>query len=155
MAEAADVKDVETFELTLTRDINAPRALVFKMWSASEHLANWFCPPGFSLASITTDFQPGGTWQSHMVSPDGNDYKMGGTYRDIKTDESIVMTHNWLEGHDGPLLETLVTVSFADNDTGTALTFHQTGLSSEAVRDSHMGGWTKFLDNLESALENT
>ncbi|MBT4739470.1 MAG: hypothetical protein HOO09_03715 [Rhodospirillaceae bacterium] len=28
----------------MTRTINAPRALVFKMWTAPEHLTHWFCP---------------------------------------------------------------------------------------------------------------
>ena len=153
MTQTATLHDAETFDLTITREINAPRALVFKMWTASEHLAHWFCPPGFTLESVTADFQLGGAWQSHMRSPDGNDYKMGGTYRGIKPDESIVMTHNWLQGHDGPLIETLITVSFADQGEGTSLTFHQAALSSAAFRESHKGGWNKFLDRLASALE--
>jgi uncharacterized protein YndB with AHSA1/START domain len=155
MAEAADIQNPEDLELTITRTFNAPRALVFKMWTASEHLAHWFCPPGFTLESVIADFQPGGAWHSHMRSPDGNDYKMGGTYRDITPDQQIVMTHNWFEGHEGPKIETLVTVDFADKEGKTALIFHQSALSSAAVRDSHKEGWTKFLGRLAEHLQQS
>lgn len=153
MADAAEIQNPSDLELTITRTFNAPRALVFKMWTAAEHLTHWFCPPGFTLESVTADFEPGGAWHSHMRSPDGNDYKMGGTFQQILADEKIVMAHNWLQGHDGPKIETVVTVSFADDGDDTALTFHQSAVSSVAVRDSHMGGWNKFLDRLTQHLE--
>ena len=154
MADAAELQNPSDLELTITRTINAPRALVFKMWTAPEHLTHWFCPPDFTLESITVDFKPGGAWHLHMSSPDGNSYKMGGAYRGIVADEPIVMTQKWLGGTNDPDVETLITVDFADQDQKTALTFHHAVFESKSSRDSHMGGWNKFLDHLERALEN-
>ena len=152
--QAASLQNPEDLELTITRTFDAPRTLVFKMWTAAEHLSQWFCPPEFTLASITADFQPGGAWHLHMTSPDDSSYKMGGVYRGIVANEQIVMTQKWLEGTDDPDIETVITVDFADHGEKTELTFHQAVLESKASRDSRGGGWTKFLDNLESQLEN-
>lgn len=154
MTEATDIQNPEDLELTITRTLDAPRALVFKMWTAPEHLTHWFCPPEFTVDSITVDFQPGGTWHLHMIAPDGKSYKMGGTYQGIVADEKIVMTQKWLGGTDDPDVETMITVDFADQGAKTDLTFHHAVFESKSSRDSHKGGWTKFIDHLETALAN-
>ena len=38
--------------LALTRVFDAPQALVFKVWSAPEHLARWWGPRGFTVISF-------------------------------------------------------------------------------------------------------
>jgi uncharacterized protein YndB with AHSA1/START domain len=45
-----------------------------------------------------------------------------------------------------------VTVTFAEHDGKTKLTFQQAIFESVAERDSHREGWTECLDRLEDYL---
>ncbi len=47
-------------ELVITRVLEAPRELVFKVWSEAQHLAQWWGPKGSTLVVHSFDFKPGG-----------------------------------------------------------------------------------------------
>jgi uncharacterized protein YndB with AHSA1/START domain len=47
--------------LTITRVFDAPRELVFKVWSQPDHLVCWWGPKGFTTPSCQIDFRPGGS----------------------------------------------------------------------------------------------
>jgi uncharacterized protein YndB with AHSA1/START domain len=48
--------------------------------------------------------------------------------------------------------QTLVTVTFAEQDGKTRLTFHQAPFESVESRDSHQSGWSECFDRLEDYL---
>ena len=79
---------------------------------------------------------------------------MGGQYREIEEDERIVYTFAWddVPGQPGP--ETLVTVTFTEQDGKTVQTFHQTPFTSVESRDSHIGGWNECFDREQSYAES-
>lgn len=141
----------ETFDLTLTRTFNAPRALVFEMWSNAEHKSQWWRPKAFTLVDAKEEFRTGGAWMSIMEAPSGAHYKMEGVYQEIVENERIVFTHHWVEdGVSGP--QTLITVTFADDPEGTRLTFTQALIDNESDRNNQQNGWNEFLDMLSSEL---
>lgn len=82
-------------QLIITRTLNAPRALVFKVWTEAEHLAQWWGPKGFTLVVSNLDFRPGGLFHYCMKSPDG--FVMWGRfdYREIIAPEKIVFTNSF------------------------------------------------------------
>ena len=47
-------------ELVITRVFEAPRRLVFKMWTEPEHLARWWGPRGFTTISAGMEVRPDG-----------------------------------------------------------------------------------------------
>ena len=51
-------------ELIITRVFDAPRSLVFEVWSKPEHLEQWCGPRGFTIPFGEMDFRPGGAWRS-------------------------------------------------------------------------------------------
>jgi uncharacterized protein YndB with AHSA1/START domain len=134
--------------LVLTRVFDAPRALVFKAWTESQHLLRWSCPNGFTLTHCEGDLRPGGAWRSCMRSPTGIDLWLGGMYREIAPPERLVFTHAWLDENGKPGHETLVTVTLADHGGKTEMTFHQAEFDSVESRDGHRGGWTECFDKL-------
>ncbi len=141
----------ETFDLTLTRVLNAPRALVFEMWSNADHKSQWWRPKAFTLIDSAENFQPGGDWMSVMEAPSGSQYRMEGRYEEIIENERIVFTHHWVkDGARGP--QTLITVTFADDPEGTRLTFTQALIDNEGDRNNQQNGWNEFLDMLTSEL---
>ncbi|MCZ4094434.1 SRPBCC family protein [Sinorhizobium psoraleae] len=131
--------------LTITRVFAAPRSLVFKVWTATEHLARWWGPKDFTVPSITADFREGGTWRSCIRSPEGQDYWAHGTYREIVPASRIVFTFTWEEED---AMDTLITVTFDEVESGTRLTFHQAPFPTIESRDSHMEGWGECMDRL-------
>jgi uncharacterized protein YndB with AHSA1/START domain len=140
-------------ELVLTRVFDAPRALVYRMWTEIEHLTRWSAPVGYTLIHNEGDLRPGGKWRSCMRSPEGQDLWLGGTYREVVPDRSLMFTHAWDQSDGLPGRETLVTVLLEDHGRGTKMTFRQAFFESVQQRDGHLGGWTQCFDRLDAYLE--
>jgi len=139
-------------ELVITRILEAPRRLVFKMWTEPEHLVRWWGPRGFATISSRMNVRPGGIWSRSMRAPDGRIIRKSGVYREIVAPERLVLTYvtDDAEGNSGP--ETLVTVTFTDLGGKTRLTLHQVAFQSVAARDDHRRGWTGALERLAKHL---
>ena len=67
-----------TREVTLTRLIDAPRALVWAAWTEPEHMAQWWGPHHFTNPRCEFDARPGGAIHIDMRGPDGTVYPMKG-----------------------------------------------------------------------------
>jgi uncharacterized protein YndB with AHSA1/START domain len=153
MAVTADTAALSTeCELVITRIFDAPRPLVFKLWTEPEHLMRWWGPRGFTPISGRMDVRQGGRWSRLMRSPDGSVIRKHGVYRELVAPERLVLTYITDDAAGNPGPETLVTVTFADHDGKTRLTLHQTGFQSVAERDDHRRGWTGALDGFAAYL---
>jgi uncharacterized protein YndB with AHSA1/START domain len=139
-------------ELLITRVFDARRELVFQMWTDPRHLAHWWGPRDYPASEINADVRPGGRWRHCLRSIEGNkDLWLGGTFREIAPPDRLVFTFAWEEeGERG--LETLVTVTFADEGGKTRMTFRQVPFESEEERDGHQGGWNSSFDRLAQRL---
>jgi uncharacterized protein YndB with AHSA1/START domain len=133
-------------ELTITRVFDAPRALVYQLWSDPEQAQHWMGPRGFTACHITQDARPGGSWRLCLRPDDGGeDLWQGGVFREIVEPERIVFTFGW---DSDPDWQTVVTVTFAERDGKTTMTFHQAFFPSVEERDGHRGGWNSAFDRL-------
>jgi uncharacterized protein YndB with AHSA1/START domain len=131
--------------LVISRLFDAPRALVFRVWTAPEHLARWWAPQGFQLLETRMDVRPGGDWYRRMQSPEGSVHVKRGTYREVVPPERLVFSYADEEaGVLGP--NTMVTVTFADEGAGTRLVLRQQVFTTVALRDGHGFGWTSALE---------
>lgn len=139
-------------ELTMRRTFEAPRALVFRAWTEPQHLAQWSCPRGFTMIENRGELRVGGAFFAWMRSPQGEDHRMRGVYREIVAPERLVFTHAWLDARGAPGPETLVTVTLAERNGRTEMTFHQGIFDSVASRDGHEQGWTSCFELLAELL---
>jgi uncharacterized protein YndB with AHSA1/START domain len=48
-------------------------------------------PTGGAGGSVALDVRPGGAWQATMVSPDGGEYPMSGTHREVEANRRLVI----------------------------------------------------------------
>jgi uncharacterized protein YndB with AHSA1/START domain len=80
-------------ELTITRLLNAPIKLVWKVWTEPEHIAKWWGPTGFTNTISKMDVKPGGEWDLIMHGPDGTDFKNKSIFREIIFHKKIVYEH--------------------------------------------------------------
>lgn len=140
--------------LTITRLFNAPRELVFSVWTDLGHLPSWWGPIEFPASEMTMDIRPGGQWRACLKAvDDGRELWQQGVLREVVKPEKLVFTFVWeAEGERG--METLVTIHFEDLDTQTLMIFHQTPFQSVTERDGHQYGWSGTFDRLDAFLAN-
>lgn len=103
-------------EIVVSRTIQAPRSLVFEVYTKAEHLAHWWGPDGFTLTTHAFDFRPGGVWDFVMHGPDGTDYPNWIEWREISPPERIVLLHG-LRADDPEAFTTTVTLNARDGAT--------------------------------------
>lgn len=139
--------------LEITRVFDAPRELVFRLWTSPEHLVRWWGPKDFTTPSCKLDLRPGGGYRTCIRSPAGKDHWMQGVYREVVPPERLVFTFAWDQEDGRPGHETLVTVTFAEQDGKTRLTFRQGVFETMADRDSHQDGWSQVMDRLAAYLQ--
>ena len=91
------------------------------------------------------DARPGGEWRACLKSTEnGSELWHHGVFREVVAPERLAFTFVWEEeGERG--LETLVTITFADQDGKTLMTFRHEPFQSIAERDGHNGGWSQHL----------
>lgn len=80
-------------EIVTTREIAAPRELVWQVWTDAQHVPHWFGPSGFTLTTQVMDVRPGGQWRFVMHGPDGHDYQNLITYREVSAPARLVYEH--------------------------------------------------------------
>ncbi len=140
-------------EVIITRIFDAPRELVFKMWTDPKHVAQWWGPKGFTNPVCEMDARPGGALRIVMRGPDGAEYPMTGVFREITAPERLVFTTVAVDKEGHPLLEGLTTVTFARHGGKTKLTLktRAVGLVAQAARmlEGMEAGWTQSIDRLE------
>jgi uncharacterized protein YndB with AHSA1/START domain len=135
--------------LVVRRLIDAPRDLVFAVWSDPLHVAEWWRPAGYTTPVFEMDFRVGGGFR-YCIRNAGHDGWARGVYREIVPPSRIAFTFQWQSGaavHDA---ETLVTVTFDTQDERTLLTFRQEPFSSSESRQSHGIGWNQVLESFDS-----
>jgi uncharacterized protein YndB with AHSA1/START domain len=135
-------------EMLLMRVFDAPRGLVWKLWTEPEHVAQWWGPKGFTLPGCEMDFRTGGAYRFVMRGPDGGDFPFHGVYREIVENERIVFTAI-LENLPGQ--ELVTTVTFADEGGKTKLTVRQTTPPGEAGRGQNQG-WSETIERLAELI---
>jgi uncharacterized protein YndB with AHSA1/START domain len=139
--------------LVITRVFDAPRSLVFKAWTEPEHLVHWWGPQGFTSTILTNDVRPGGAYRVHMCGPEGDDHWSQGVYREVVEPERLVMVGAWADADGKPTRpETVLTVTFEEQQGKTKLTLHQAIFESATACDAHRGGWTSSLERLAEYL---
>lgn len=145
--------DPET-DLVLTRDLKAPRDVIWACWTDPAHLVHWFVPKPHRVAACTLDVRTGGACNT-TFEVEGNLMENNGVYLEVIPNEKLVFTDTYTEGWK-PAPEPFMTaiVTFEDIEGGhtryTALVRHRNKAAAEQHRS--MGfhdGWGTVAAQLE------
>ena len=147
-------------EIIISRLINAPRELVFEVWTEQEHLEKWWGPNGFTTTTSEFDFKPGGTWIHTMHGPDGTDYPNEVYYEEIVRPERITYDHGGGDDIGVNDAQFHVTVTFEDEGGKTRLTmksvFKTKKQRDHVVEKYHaIEGGEQHMANLEEYVLRT
>jgi len=138
--------------LSIQREFDAPRALVWKMWTDPAHVAVWWSPEHFTNPVVEMDVRPGGAIHMVMRGPDGNDYPFDGRFVSIDEPGRLVM-RTWVNGADGSAwFEVEQTVRFEEIDGRTIMRFQAVVVEARADALGPLSGmeagWSQSLDKL-------
>lgn len=138
--------------VAVTRVFDAPRERVFAAWTQAAQLAHWFGPKGFSVHSCEADARPGGLFRLCMRSPQGEDYWVRGSYREVAAPERLIIQCTADDAHGVQRLEETITVHLAAEGDRTRLTLRATatgaGSEAAAMLRGMEQGWSETLDRL-------
>jgi len=148
----SSTKPNEDHELGLTRLFDAPRELVFKVWTDPKHVARWWGPHRFTNPVCELDLRPGGAILIHMRSPDGIVYPMTGVFQEVVPPERLVFTSAALDSDGNPMFEVLTTVTFAEEGGKTKQILRARVIKKTAQAAPYLAGmeqgWTQSLERL-------
>lgn len=153
----------------ISRSFAAPRALVWEVWTQTEHMGRWFSPKGFSRISARMDLRPGGIFLYGLKTPDGLALWGKWIFREVTPPERLVWEQSFSNADGGverhPMakewpLRMLSTATFTEADGKTTIRLEWTTLDASPTEqktfdDSHgsmQGGWTGTFDQLEAYL---
>lgn len=139
-------------EIVVTRTVHARRALVWRLWTESRHLATWWGPHGFTAPECTIDPRPGGRLRIVMRAPDGEEFVNVGTVRSADPPERLVFTIALLNSDGSHRLENLTTVDLVDNGATTMVAVRVQVLHATAEAHENLAGmqdgWAQSLERL-------
>jgi len=143
------------FELEISRYIDAPRAVVWRVWT--ERTVEWFAPKPWTTRIIAQDMRPGGRSSLVMSGPDGDTPPIEGVFLEVVPEVRIVTTDAYRVGWipQPPFMTGLW--EFADEGSGTRYTARSRHWTVEA-KEQHeaMGfeqGWGVVADQLAALAE--
>ena len=157
MAAATTGTAVMTFpsdtQILVTRDFDAPRHLVWQVWTTPEHVKRWWGGKRGQVTLAEVDLRVGGRWRYVMTANRGSEVAFHGEFREIVPEERLVHTEVYEGVPDGDADPAVVTNVFTEVDGRTRVTM-LTELSSKEVRDAIVetgmeGGMQEALDALE------
>ncbi len=149
-----------TNELRMSRIYNAPRSLVWKVWTDPDHLREWWGPFGPEHTTCALDFRVGGEFSVMMKARGGESVPARAEILEIVEPERIVY-----EGAaDAPTAcgaglppRARVTVLFEALQEKTRLTVETQFPDMDALEAANAAGyetsWNKTLDELGERLE--
>jgi len=144
------VVDSASTTIVMTRDFNAPPALVFKAFTDPALVAQWWGPERLTTTVEQMDVRKGGLWRYAQHDVDGNTFSFNGVYHDIVAPHRLVYTFEF-DAQPGHVL--LETVTFEERAGGkttmTDLLAFQTiedrnGMIESGMEQGAIESWERF-----------
>jgi uncharacterized protein YndB with AHSA1/START domain len=139
MAERNSIDLSDPVAIAGTRLLDAPRELVWQVFTDPKHLAQWWGPNGFTTTTSAYECKPGGVWRFVMHGPDGRDYENRITFEVVEPPKRLVYRHGG-EGDTEPV-QFRTTVTFEDIGGKTKLTmrgvFPSAAERERVIKDYH------------------
>lgn len=146
-------------DLSITRIIRAPRAVVWRAWTEPSSFEQWWVPAPAQCRVLAMDLRPGGALVTAIREP-GADFgpHLSGCYLDIVESERLVFTNALVDGWrpaEQPFMTAIITL--ADHPLGTdyrAQVMHKNG--ADRTMHENLGfhdGWGTVADQLARLAE--
>jgi uncharacterized protein YndB with AHSA1/START domain len=130
---SARIEFPNELEVLITREFDAPIALVFEVVTKPEHVSKWAATPPDQMTQCSIDLRVGGNYHYSFVTEDGTVCAFRGTYLEVEPPMRTVET--WLFGG-WPDAEAIETWQLHETDGVTTLTL-RLAFRDKAGRDHY------------------
>ena len=158
--ETIYTKDLAGKQIKATREFDAPVDQVWKAWSDSSLLDQWWAPKPWKAKTKSMDFKAGGTWLYSMNGPDGESQCARMDFETIDSQKSYTSIdsfcdENGLRNQDMPTMRW--NTQFKSTDNGTMVTvlvtFNNEAELEQIVATGFKEGFAMAHDNLDELLK--
>ncbi len=116
-------------EISAVRLFDAPRDLVYRVWTEQQHVEKWWGPTGFTTTTSEIDVRPGGVWRFVMHGPDGRDFKNKVVFKEVIPPERLTYLHSGEDDTADIVFD--VTVAFAAKGNKTEISMRMVFATQE------------------------
>jgi uncharacterized protein YndB with AHSA1/START domain len=140
-------------QMTATRDVAAPRDLVYRAYTEPELLAQWMGPRRLTMIVDVNELHHGGRWRFVHHDAEGNTFGFRGVFHGDPSPEGIVRTFEF-EGAPGYVSLEMLTLEPIEGGTRIHMNVvHDTVIS----RDMHLqngmeAGMRESMERLDDLL---
>jgi len=79
-------------EVTIMREFEAPRELVFRAFTEADLYVQWLGPCNFNMRLVTFEPRNGGSWHYIHTNPKGMEFGFHGVFHEVLAPERIIQT---------------------------------------------------------------
>lgn len=150
---SADARKTEQLpHLHFTRVFDAPKALMWDIWTKPEHMRRWWAPHHFTVPYVEFETKPGAPLRIDFRAPSGHIFANYGEVKEVVPTDRLVFTTEYREK--GKLLVvSLTTVTFHAEGKATRLEIDaRVTFAEPEAKESLDGmeqGWSEQLEKLE------
>jgi uncharacterized protein YndB with AHSA1/START domain len=134
-------------QILITREFDAPRHLVYRVWTTPELIRRWWSARRGEVTVAEVDLRVGGRWRYAMRANGGFEVAFHGEFREVVPNERLVRTEVYEAFPEAPAVST---ETFTESDGRTTVTM----LIEHALkehRDAHVQSGME--DGLQDALD--
>ena len=102
MKETVYSKDLENKKMTVSREFDAPVELVWKAWTETALLDQWWAPKPWKANTKSMNFSEGGSWLYSMDGPDGTSALCRVNYKTIIPQQSFTAEDTFCDEEGNP-----------------------------------------------------
>lgn len=146
--------------LTLERVLAAPRAVIWRCWTETELVKQWFCPKPWSVPEADWDLRVGGRMNTVMAGPNGERVESKGMLLAIEPLRRLVFTDAFTEGFvpaAEPFMTGVVVLDDAPNGSTRMRWSARHANAQASAKHREMGweaGWNAAVDQLDALAQS-
>jgi uncharacterized protein YndB with AHSA1/START domain len=155
---------VSNNEVFIEEIFNASPERVFSAWTDPEKLVQWYAPDGCTVHFKNIKIETGGQFHSCISNPQFGDCWAIGEYKEVSPNTKIVFTLINADEKGNPINptkigmdpdwpgETLVIVTFAEDNGKTKMQLRQTVSQELAIKTGAYPSWLQMLNKMQTVL---
>jgi uncharacterized protein YndB with AHSA1/START domain len=134
-------------QILITREFDAPRHLVYRVWTTPELIRRWWSARRGEVTVAEVDLRVGGRWRYAMIANGGFEVAFHGEFREVVPNERLVRTEVYEAFPEAPAVSTETFTESDGRTTVTMLIEHEL----KEHRDAHVQSGME--DGLQDALD--